>query len=340
MYHTPVKSAPMKRALLFSFLLVAACEARREAVQPATATTPAAKPFKVGLLTPGSIQDGGWNAIAWEGMERIKNELGAELSHQETKTPAEFEEGFRSYGAKGFDLAFGHGFEFQEAARKAGGEFPKTIFITTSGDTIAKNVAPMRFRIEEATYLLGVIAARESKTGKAGLVGGINIPSIASSFLAFKAGAQSVNPKFEVKEIYTGNFDDLGAAKVATLSLINAGCDFIFHQANEAGRGVFEACKERKVRCFGANKNQTELAPEVIVASAVVDVPRAYVEMAKIVREGRFKPEVQFFGTNDGTIRVEWNDALKSQLNPATVAEVEKLTSDIKAGTLKPPAGF
>lgn len=332
----------MKRAVLVIALLVlASCQAQRETAEPAARGTAApAKPFRVGLLTPGSIQDGGWNSIAWEGMQRIKSELGAELSHQETKTPAEFDEGFRSYGAKGFDLAFGHGFEFQEAAKKAGAEFPKTIFITTSGNTVAQNVAPMRFKIEEATYLLGVIAARESKTGKAGLVGGINVPSIASSFLAFKAGAQSVNPKFEVKEIYTGNFDDLGAAKVATLSLINAGCDFIFHQANEAGRGVFQACSERKVRCFGANKNQTELAPDVIVASAVVDVAGAYVQMAKIVREGRFKPEVQHFGTTDATIRIEWNDALKAQISPQTVAEVERLTADIKSGVLKPPAGF
>ena len=333
----------MKRAVLaIALLLAAACEGRRETAEPAPATntTPAQAPFRVGLLTPGSIQDGGWNAIAWEGMQRIKSELGAEISHQETKTPAEFDEGFRSYGAKNFDLAIGHGFEFQEAAKKAGAEHPKTIFITTSGSTIARNVAPMRFKIEEATYLLGVIAARESKTGKAGLVGGINVPSIASSFLAFKAGAQSVNPKFEVKEIYTGNFDDLGAAKVATLSLINAGCDFIFHQANEAGRGVFQACSERKVRCFGANKNQTELAPDVIVASAVVDVAGAYVQMAKIVKEGRFKPEVQTFGTNDGTVRLEWNDALKAKIAPATVAEIDKLTADIKSGALKPPAGF
>ena len=330
----------MKHVLVLAILLTAACQGGRETAQPSTETAPAAKPFRVGLLTPGSIQDGGWNAIAWEGMQRIKTELGAEISHQETKTPAEFEEGFRSYGAKHFDLAFGHGFEFQEAARKAGGEYPKTIFITTSGSTIAANVAPMRFKIEEATYLLGVIAARESKTGKAGLVGGINVPSIASSFLAFKAGAQSVNLKFEVREIYTGNFDDLGAAKVATLSLVNAGCDFIFHQANEAGRGVFQACSERKVRCFGSNKNQTELAPDVIVASAVVDVAAAYVRMAKIVREGGFKPEVQFFTMNDGTIRIEWNDALKSQISTATIAEVERLTGEIKSGAVKPPAGF
>lgn len=337
----------MKRAVLPLFLFVSlACGQRETApdasTAPATApaTASSAKPFRVGLLTPGSITDGGWNALAWEGAQRIEQDLGAEISHQETKTPPEMLEGFRAFGAKGFDLAFGHGFEYQDPAKAAGEQYPNTIFITTSGSTIAKNVAPMRFQIEEATYLLGVIAARESKTGKAGLVGGINVPSIASSFLAFKAGAQSVDPKFEVKEIYTGNFDDLGAAKVATLSLVNAGADFVFHQANEAGRGVFQACTERKIRCFGANADQSELAPDVIVASAVVDVPGAYVSMAKIVREGKFKPEIQHFGMNQGTIAVVWNEKLKGSLKPETIAEVERLTNEIKAGTVKPPAGF
>src|SRR5205085_11048944 len=162
-----------------------------------SSTNAAPSKMKVGLLTPGSINDSGWNAIAYEGLQRIQKDLGAEISHQETKTPAEMDEGFRSYGAKGFDLAFGHGFEYQDAALKAGKQYPKTVFITTSGSSVAKNVSPMVFQLEQATYLLGVIAARESKTGKAGLVGGINLPSIASTFLAFKAGAQSVNPKFQ-----------------------------------------------------------------------------------------------------------------------------------------------
>ncbi|HEX8169823.1 MAG TPA: BMP family protein, partial [Thermoanaerobaculia bacterium] len=273
-------------------------------------------------------------------LQQIKQQLGAEVSNQETKTPAEIEEGFRSYGQKQFDLAFGHGFEFQDAAKKAGAQYPHTVFVTTSGNTVAQNVAPMRFELEEATYLLGVIAARESKTGKAGLVGGINLPSIASTFLAFKAGAQSVNPKFEVKEIYTGNFDDLGAAKVATLSLINAGCDFIFHQANEAGRGVFQACSERRVRCFGSNKNQNDLAPDVIVASAVVDIPGAFLRMARTVQAKQFKPEIQYFGMKDGIVTLEWNDKLKATLKPDTVAEVARLEQQIKDKTLKVPAGF
>jgi basic membrane protein A len=336
----------MKRAVLAVALLALVSCQQKEASDP-SATSPAgsttgvaAAPFRVGLLTPGSVNDGGWNALAYEGLQQIKAELNAEVSNQETKTPAENLEGFRAYGSQNFNLVFGHGFEYQDPARSAGTEFPKTIYITTSGTTIAPNVAPMRFRLEEATYLLGVIAARESKTGKAGLVGGVNFPSIASTFLAFKAGAQSVNPKFDVREIYTGNFDDLGAAKLATLSLVNAGADFIFHQANEAGRGVFQACSERKVRCFGSNKNQNDLAPDVIVASAVLDVPGALVRMARSVRDGQFKPEIQNFGMNQGVVTLEWNEALKGQLSPETVAEIARLEADIKAGKLNVPTGF
>ena len=324
----------MKQAATTLLIFTLACS------QPATETPqPTTRQMKVGLLTPGSINDSGWNAIAWEGLQRIKSELGAEISHQETKTPAEFEEGFRSYGARGFDLAFGHGFEFQDAALAAGKQYPNTIFITTSGSSIAKNVSPMVFEMEQATYLLGIIAGRESKAGKAGVIGGINLPSIASTFRAFKAGAQSVNPKFEVKEVYTGNFDDVGAAKLATLSLINAGCDFIFHQANEAGRGVFQACSERKVRCFGSNKNQNDLAPDVIVASAVLDVPAAFVRMATLVRNHKFEPQVQRLGMAEGIVSLAWNDKLKATLSPATVVEVARLEAEIRSGKLQVPRG-
>ncbi|HEX7154004.1 MAG TPA: BMP family protein [Thermoanaerobaculia bacterium] len=333
----------MNRALLLLLLCAFTACQERAATPTTTSTGPAPtrgdSGFKVGLLTPGSVNDNGWNAIAYEGLQQIGRTFNAEVSNQETKTPAEFDEGFRSYGAKEFNLAFGHGFEFQDAAIKAGKQYPNTVFITTSGSSIAPNVSPMVFELEQATYLLGVIAARESKTGKAGLVGGINLPSIASTFLAFKAGAQSVNPNFEVREIYTGNFDDLGAAKVATLSLINAGCDFIFHQANEAGRGVFQACSEKQVRCFGSNKNQNDLAPDVIVASAVLDVPSAFVHMARLVHDKKFTPQVYWLGMKENIVSLAWNDALEAQMKPETVAEVTRLEEQIRSGAFKVPRG-
>ena len=91
----------MKKSIVL--LAVAALLSFRKAEAPAASVTsstqPAAKTMKVGLLTPGSVNDNGWNAIAYEGLQRIRKELGAEISHQETKTPAEFEEGFRSWQA-------------------------------------------------------------------------------------------------------------------------------------------------------------------------------------------------------------------------------------------------
>ncbi len=116
--------------------------------------------FRVALLTPGSIADGGWNRGAYEGLLAIRDELGAEIRHVETKTPAQFEEGFRDFASRGFRLVFGHGFEYQDAAAKVGAEYPETIFVTTSGDTLRDNVAPMVFELEQVTYLCGVLAAR------------------------------------------------------------------------------------------------------------------------------------------------------------------------------------
>jgi basic membrane lipoprotein Med (substrate-binding protein (PBP1-ABC) superfamily) len=95
-----------------------------------------APPLRVALLTPGSVADGGWNQGAYEGLLLIRDELGAEISHAETRTPAEFEDGFRDYAARHFDLVFGHGFEYQEAAARVGAEYPDTTFVTTSGSTV------------------------------------------------------------------------------------------------------------------------------------------------------------------------------------------------------------
>jgi basic membrane lipoprotein Med (substrate-binding protein (PBP1-ABC) superfamily) len=330
----------MKRIAVLLLLFLAACQQKEASATAATTSTsnpPTAPPMKVGLLTPGSVNDNGWNAIAYEGLQQIKQKLGAEVSNQETKTPQEIAEGLRAYGSQGYGLVFGHGFEYQDPALEAGKQFPQTIFVPTSGSKTAPNVAPIRFELEQATYLLGIIAARESKTGKAGLIGGMNLPSIASTFDAFRAGAASVNPKFEVKEIYTGNFDDVGAAKLATQSVINAGADFIFHQANEAGRGVFQACQEKKVRCFGSNKNQNDMAPDVIVASAVLDVPGAFVYMATLVRDHKFQPQVYGLGMPQGVVSLAWNEKLKRAISPATVAEVARIEADIRSGAFHVP---
>src|SRR5687768_15986819 len=115
--------------------------------------------FKVALLTPGPISDQSWNGGAYAGLLRIRDSLGATISHIQTKTPAEFEENFRQYGAQGYQLVIGHGFEFQDAAVRVAPEHPRTVYLTTSGNTVRDNVAGINFAFEEASYLAGLVAA-------------------------------------------------------------------------------------------------------------------------------------------------------------------------------------
>src|SRR5215475_3960039 len=157
-----------------SLLIIAGCSRSESG-------TPTSTGFKVALLSPGPVSDAGWNALAYEGLLAIRDQLGAEISQVQTTTPAEFEAGFRDFGRRGFNLVFGHGFEFQDAAAAVAPDFPHTVFITTSGNTVRPNVAPLRFMLEEATYLEGIIAGSMSQSGKAGVVGGIEIPSVKST---------------------------------------------------------------------------------------------------------------------------------------------------------------
>src|SRR6478672_11578956 len=90
--------------------------------------------FKVALLTPGPISDQSWNGGAYAGLLRIRDSLGAKISHIQTKTPAEFDENFRQYGVQGYRLVFGHGFEFQDAAKRVAPSFPHTAYVVSSSD--------------------------------------------------------------------------------------------------------------------------------------------------------------------------------------------------------------
>jgi basic membrane protein A and related proteins len=321
-------------ALAAGWLALAACG--RGAGSPAA--------FRVALLTPGSIADGGWNAGAWTGLQRIRDELGAKIAHVETRSPAEFEENFRAYAESGYDLVFGHGFEYQDAAAKVAAEYPHTVFVTTSGSTVRPNLAPMVFELEQATYLCGFVAARMSASKRVGLVGGVDLPSIRSTFLAFEAGVKAGDPAVDVREVFIGNFEDNGAAKEAALALMEQGADFLLHQANDAGRGVFQAVQERaatgaRVYAFGTNNDQNAMAPDVVLASATLDLPGAFVEVARRVRDGRFEARPMRLGMAEGVVDLVWNPALVDRVPPELRAEVAALAARIRAGTLTVPRG-
>jgi basic membrane lipoprotein Med (substrate-binding protein (PBP1-ABC) superfamily) len=298
-------------------------------------SSPGQSGFRVALLTPGPVSDAGWNASAYEGLMKIKQDLGATVSNVQTTNPAEFEQGFRDYARQGYDLVIGHGFEYQDAALKVGAQFPETDFMVSSGSVHAKNVASLTFHLDEATYLAGIVAASMSKTGKAGCVGGIKLPVILSTFDGFVAGAKSVKPDFQVATVYTGSFEDVAAAKAATDALIAQGADFILHNADAAGLGVFQSAKEHGVYAFGSNRDQNAIAPETVLASAVIDIPRAFVDVAREVKDGKFVGRVVEEGLANGGVGFVWNPRLQERVPAPVQALVTETQAKIASGAVQ-----
>src|SRR5216683_4003629 len=305
-------------------VLLAACNSHRT-----TSTTSAG--FRVALLTPGSVSDAGWNAAAFNGLQLIKTKLGAETALVQTKSPADFEDAFRDFASRGFDLIFAHGFEYTDSALEVARSFPNTFFVVSSGSASSHNVASITFNVDQATYVEGVLAAGVSKTGIVGAVGGIELPSIKLFFEGFKRGFLAGNPKGRILISYTGNFDDVGAAKEAALAQISQGADVLIHNADAAGLGVFEAASQAHVFAFGAFNNQNDVAPDVVLASAVTSTPLAFLKIAREVKSGQFHPGMLEFGMKDGMVNVVFNPKLESHIPSAAIdrarAAEQKFTS-------------
>jgi basic membrane protein A len=292
----------------------------------------------VALLTPGPISDQAWNASAYAGLQRVRDSLDADISHVQTRTPADFEENFRQYAQDGFDLVVGHGFEFQDAAMRVGPAFPATVFITTGGSSVAANVAPLSFAFDEPSYLAGMAAAAVSKSGVIGAIGGTELPPVRASFAAYAAGARLVNPKVRVLVAYIGNWEDAAAGKEQALAQVARGADVIFQNADAAGLGVFQAMREAPGRwIIGANADQNAVAPAITLGSVVIDIPHAFLLVAREVKAGRFAPRVVLLDATTDVVRWVPNPAIDA-VPAAMRMRIDSLQDALRTGRFKLPA--
>jgi basic membrane lipoprotein Med (substrate-binding protein (PBP1-ABC) superfamily) len=118
--------------------------------------------------------------------------------------------------------------------------------------------------------------------------------------------------------------------------MIAQGADVLLHNADQAGKGMFNAAQEAKnVLVFGSNRNQNEVAPTVCLASAVIEMPRAFVELVRDVENNKFKAEFRELNIPNGNIAVAWNEALMDKVPPALMKRINDAQAKIKSGELK-----
>lgn len=311
-------------------------EAARKPDSESTSLKPITGEFKVALVTPGPVSDAGWSAMAYAGLKGIEASTGAKVSN-EVAGGAKIKDSMRSFAQDGYQLVIGHGFEYNEPAVDLAKDFPGTVFVSSSGGKFAPNAGAFRFYLEQGFYLAGILAAEMSQSGKIATVGIDSIPSIASTFKAFEAGAKSVKPDIKVIHMSLAINTDIQAAKQAALSAIEQGADVLIHQANAAAQGVFDAAKEKHAYAIGSNLDQNSNPSHAVLASAVIVARPAFIALANQVKEGKYKGGIQLFGMTEGAIDFVVNPALAGKVPPAAMQKVESARKSITSGELVVP---
>ena len=265
---------------------------------------------------------------------KVKSDLNARVSTEETDSPSQFEPAFTGFASQGYNLIFAHGDEYADSAAKAAKQFPKVDFVTTGGDRTAPNLAAIEFATEQGTYLQGMEAGYLTKTNIGGFVGGEALPPVVHAEQSFAAGGKAVNPKFTVAVTYINSWNDAQKAKAQTEALMSAGADVIAHNCDAAAAGLFQAAAAKPgVYSFGVNSDQNDQAPNIF-SSAVLDIPHAFDSVAQSVQNGTFRGAQLYFGIKEGDVELVDNPKLSSLLTPAQKAKIQQAQADIISGKL------
>jgi basic membrane protein A len=209
----------------------------------------------------------------------------------------------RQFDSQGYALVIAHGYEYLQAAKeltdpaKNPGGAVKVKIAVSGGDVDNPNFQSLLYDLEGASYQLGIVAAKVSRSGKLGFIGGAKFPTVVAMQRGFQAGAKSVNPNATFAEAWPG-WDDPSKAKREAEAFMAQGVDVIMQNVDAASRGVFEAikehnaqAKEKPVYTFGANSDQNDnpVCSDYTLASAVIKMDKAFDGPVKQVKAGTFK---------------------------------------------------
>lgn len=230
-----------------------------------------------------------------------------------------------------------HGFQFGDPALEVGELYPDTKFICIESDAAAENVASYVMKCEETGYLQGMLAAGMSQTGNIGFIGPVQGASLVKIMNGYEDGAKEVNPDIKYQTAWTGSFTDTALAKEAAQAMIDGGADVIGHCANESGTGALNAAQDAGLFATGDSYDQSALAENAVLSSAVYHVPELIKTAVTDIKEGNFKGEVKELGMAEGIVELVYNKAMEDKI-PAEVKEmVDAKEAEIKDGSFKVP---
>ena len=293
--------------------------------------------FKIGMVTDvGGVNDGSFNQSAWEGLQRAAENFGCEVKYIESKGDADFVPNIESFLDEDYDLIICTGYVMADAVRDAAELNPdqKFAIVDDASNADLDNVTCMMFEQEQASYLVGLAAGYTTESNVVGFVVGQANETMNSFGYGYLAGVLDANPDATVLQYNANSFGDASAGKTAVNTMVTKGADVVFHAAGGTGLGVIDGCKENGIWAIGVDSDQSPLAPETILTSALKRVDNACYDATKKAILGTLEGGVATYDLAAGGVDIA---PTTDNLSKDVLEKIEDAKKDIIAGDLVVP---
>ncbi len=292
----------------------------------------------------GGVNDQGFCEQSWIGMQRLRDELGYEVSYIESRLDSDYATNIDKAVDYGADFVWAVGFAMADAVAFAARINPDTdvkfgiVDASTSG---APSLTGVLFAAEEPSFVVGYVAGRSTKTGKVGFVGGIASDNIYAFEYGYLAGidyaAKELGRPIEVLRQYAESFSDSAKGKSIAQKMFSSGADVVYHAAGSTGTGVIEAAEESGNFAIGVDMDQSVLSPKGVLTSAIKRVDLALFDLTPKLIEGTVP------GGTDVTLHLKDGDYMgipehHENMDEAVYEDALKVIEKIQAGEISVPA--
>jgi basic membrane protein A len=294
----------------------------------------------------GGKDDRSFNAAAWEGVKRAAKDFPIVLRDIEPGNPTSIEPAMRAFAERGYNLIIGVGFAQAPIMEQVAKDYPNIHFAIVDGASNLPNVASLVFKEHEGSYLVGMIAAKTTKSGTLGFIGGMDIGLIHRFEVGFEEGARAVNPNIRVIQNYVGVTDaawnNPGKGKEIALAQISKGADVIFTAAGNSGLGAFDAVEQQGKQngrathfVIGVDSNQNMVKPGFVLTSMVKRVDNAVYSIVQDVVNGKFQAGFHVYGLDKNGVAYAMDENNKDLIPQEAIQEAETARQKIIDGEIK-----
>jgi len=287
----------------------------------------------------GGKFDKSFNEGVYNGVEQFKKETGIEYREFEVTNETQREQALRRMAQRGADPVIGVGFAQAPAMEKVAKEFPNTRFAIIDAVVDLPNVRSIVFKEHEGSFLVGMIAAMKSGSGKVGFIGGMDIPLIRKFACGYEQGAKHVSGDTEVVQNMTGTtpsaWNDPTRGSELAKSQFDRGVDVIYAAAGGTGVGVYQTAEDSGKLAIGVDSNQNYLHPGTMLTSMLKRVDVAAYKAFKDANDGNWTSGIQDLGLSDGGVGWALDEYNKDLITPEMRAKVDQAAADIAAGVLQ-----